>query len=255
MRNRMLGLILAVVPLLVLSPVMLAQTTGQSGAARATPDLSGVWDRAPGGGHGFTVMPEVLPMQPWAAEYYKAAREGASNPLMAGRDDMNPSFNCFPHGIPRILTVSPRPMEIVQTPGRVLMLFEADHWVRHIWTDGRGHPKDLADREPTYMGDSIGRWDGDTLVFDTIGFKDNLWLDGLGHPHTDALHVVERIRRVDHNTLDDELTINDPKAYTKPWTAKQVFKLKPDWIIAEHVVCEEHLLNEHLPRMVRGPRP
>jgi hypothetical protein len=100
----------------------------------------------------------------------------------------------------------------------------------------RGHKKDL---DPTYNGDSVGKWDGDTLVVDTIGFNDVTWIDHVGLPHTDALHVVERIRRVDHDTLVDDFTIEDPKAYTKPFTASQTYHLKPGWEIAEYV-CDNN---------------
>jgi hypothetical protein len=88
------------------------------------------------------------------------------------------------------------------------------------------------------MGDSIGRWEGDTLIVDTIGFNDKTWLDRVGHPHSEALHLVERIRRVDRDTLVDDLTIDDPKAYTKPWTGQTTRTLKPGWNIMEYI-CEE----------------
>ena len=181
-------------------------------------------------------------MQPWAEEKYKAARVG-TKPNEKGRDEMDPSISCWPPGPTRILLV-PFPFEIIQIPGRVLLRFEWDHWTREIWTDGREHPKDL---EPTYMGHSIGKWDGDTLVVDTIGVNDKSLLDSEGHPHTDALHVVERIRRVDHDTLQFDFTFDDPKAYTKPWTGQKVFRLKPGWEIAEHIICEDHLLDRIVP--------
>ena len=98
------------------------------------------------------------------------------------------------------------------------MLFENNHWVRQIWMDGRAHP---TDRAPNWMGHSIGKWDGDTLVVDLVGLNDLTWLDASGRPHSDALHVVERYRRIGHDTLEIELTFDDPKAYTKPWTGKQ----------------------------------
>jgi hypothetical protein len=129
----------------------------------------------------------------------------------------------------------PRPFEIVQIPGRVLVLFEWDHWVRPIWTDGRGHPKDP---DPTWMGHSIGRWDGDTLVVDTVGLNDKTWIDSIGHPHSEDLHVIERYRRTKHDELEVAFTFDDPKAYTKPWTATVVFGLKPDWELSEMVNCE-----------------
>ena len=117
------------------------------------------------------------------------------------------------------------------------MLFEYDHFVRQIFTDGRQHPQDL---NSSWMGDSIGRWDGDMLVVDTVGFNDKTWLDQVGHPHSDALHLVERIRRVNHDAMTIDITIDDPKAYTKPWVAHFIYDLKPDWNIGEEV-CEDNV--------------
>jgi hypothetical protein len=125
----------------------------------------------------------------------------------------------------------------VQTPGRVIMLFEFSHFIRQIFTDGRPHNTALG---PTWMGDAIGHWDGDTLVVDTTGFNDKTWLDRAGHPHSTDLHLVERIRRVDQNTLQDDLTIEDPKAYTKPWGGQITFQLRPKWNIME-MVCEDNV--------------
>jgi hypothetical protein len=133
--------------------------------------------------------------------------------------------------------LQPFPWEIVQARDRVIMIFEYQSLVRQIFTDGRGHPKDL---EPTYMGNAIGKFEGDTLVIDTIGFNDKTWLDPMGLPHSDALHVVERLRRVDHDTLVDDYTIEDPKAYKKIWTTQKTFKLKPDWQIQEYVCTENN---------------
>ena len=92
------------------------------------------------------------------------------------------------------------------------------------------------------MGDSIGHWDGDTLVVDTVGFNDKTWLDRVGHPHSENLHLVERFRRLDHDTLTDEITVEDAKAYTKPWTARRTFQLKPKWQLMEFV-CQDQYLN------------
>jgi hypothetical protein len=117
------------------------------------------------------------------------------------------------------------------------MLFEYDHFVRHIYTDGREHIKDFPG---TYMGDSIGKWEGDTLVVDTTGFNDKTWLDNDGHPHSEDLHIVERMRRVDHDTLTIDTTIEDPKAYTKPWGGHAVYELKPDWSLGE-MICEDNV--------------
>jgi hypothetical protein len=107
--------------------------------------------------------------------------------------------------------------------------------MRQIYMN-RKHRDDLY---PTYAGDAVGKWEGDTLVVDTIGFNDKTWLDSGGLPHSEALHVVERIRRIDHDTLVDDVTIEDPMAYTKPFSAQQVYKLKPAWEIQE-LVCTEN---------------
>jgi hypothetical protein len=135
------------------------------------------------------------------------------------------------------LYLQPFPFEIIQLPGRVIMLFEFSHYVRQIYTDGRKHNTDLG---PTWLGDSIGHWDGDTLVVDTIGFNDKTWLDRAGHPHSTDLHLVERIRRVDPKTMTDDITIEDPKAYTKPWGGQITFQSHPTWNIME-MVCEDNV--------------
>jgi len=119
------------------------------------------------------------------------------------------------------------------------MIFEYQSLVRQIFTDGRGHPKNL---DSTYLGNSVGRYEGDTLVIDTVGFNDKTWLDPRGLPHSDAMHVVERIRRPSHDILQADYTIDDPKAYRKPWTAQKFFQLKPGWQIQEYVCAENNLV-------------
>ena len=115
------------------------------------------------------------------------------------------------------------------------MLFEYDSLRRQIFTDGRAHDTSLG---PSWMGDSIGHWDGDTLIVDTVNFNDKTWIDRVGHPHTDALHLVERIRRINHGHLLDDITIEDSKAYSKPWTVHLDFLLRPKWTLAEQF-CED----------------
>jgi hypothetical protein len=260
MQNQFVISILALVALLASAPILFAQNAKQPESAKApasasTPDFSGVWqaptvgqtsqtDNFPGAkGRGFSFSIEEPPMQPWAAEKFKANHDPAIDPHEHGRIEMDPAMRCFPPG-PTWLLSQPRPFEIVQIPGRVLMIFEWDHWIREIWTDGRGHPKGK-DQDPTWMGHSIGKWDGDTLVVDTIGLNDKTWIDMAGHPHSDALHVVERIHRLNHDVLVDDLTFDDPKAYTRTWTGQQVFRLHPTWQVQEHIACEDHLLHEH----------
>lgn len=194
-------------------------------------DLSGVWS---GKENAVAFSATEPPLQPWAESKFKTVKPAYGPGASPVSND--PLGDCLPPGVPRILLI-PFPMQIVQIPGEVVMLFEYNHFVRHIYTDRPEHPKDL---RPSWMGDSIGKWEGDTLVVDTVGLNDKSWLDQVGHPHSDALHVVERIRRIDHDTLEDDLTIDDAKAYTKPWSGRQVFKLRPGWRLMEYI-CEDHM--------------
>ena len=247
MRNCFLGSILVAVAVLAFSPIILAQ---QSGTAKGQaiprlpdgkPDLSGVWDVPESAdindARKAFVSWEAPSLQPWALEIYKENRRGIERPDSDGRQELDPQFNCFPPGPSRLL--GSHPFEFIQLPGRVLILSEADHWVRRIYMDGRGHP----DGYPiTWMGHSIGKWDGDTLVIDTIDINDKTWIDSLGHPHSDALHLVERIRRVDPDTLQIETSFHDPKAYIKPGKAKLIYQLMPPaYEIMERVRCDDML--------------
>ena len=145
------------------------------------------------------------------------------------------SGHCLPMGYTRQIN-SPFPIEIAQRPDRLVILYEANNTFHIIYTDGRDHPKDL---EPTWFGHSIGKWDGDTLVVDTTGFNEKTMVDTFGHPHSDALHVIERFTRTDAEHIAYEITIEDPKAYTKPWKNIRTFTLRPDWELVEYV-CEEN---------------
>ena len=208
------------------------------------PNLSGVWNLRSTPetrylSYGFTR--EEPPMTEWAQERFKLTKPSFGPRSFADSNDpVNPTtvnaVGCFPPGTPRIY-LQPFPMEIVQTPARVLMIFEFNHFIRQIWTDGRGHNTDLGS---TWFGDSIGHWEGDTLVVDTIGLNDKTWIDRAGHPHSDQLHVVERLRRPEPNTLQIGLTIEDPKAYTKSWGGQLTFQLHPTWNITE-MVCEDNV--------------
>lgn len=169
------------------------------------------------------------PLLAWARDAYKNVKPGYGP--RATPDSEDPILKCQPPGVPRIMLI-PFPMQIVEAPGEVILLFEYDHYVRHIFLNRRSHPKDL---ELTWMGDSIGWWEGNRLVVDTVGLNDKTWLDQVGHPHSDALHVIERIQRTDSETLEDDVTIDDPRAYAKPWSGRQIFKLKPTWHLIEYV--------------------
>ena len=156
---------------------------------------------------------------------YQANREGVEDPLESGADEMDPSIYCLPDGMPRVYLVN-YPLEIVQVPGRMYMLFENTHLVRRIYMDGRKMPEDYP---PSFMGYSTGRWEEDTLVVETVGLDDLSWLDRVGTPHSDALRIVERIRRVDHDTLEIDFLFEDPNAFTKSLEGKRVFQLQSDW--------------------------
>ena len=191
-------------------------------------DFSGVWDP---GSTFFNIG--QLPLQPWADELMKQRRANL------GKDD--PEAQCLPAGVPRI---SPFPQKFVQTPTLVVILDEGNiHSYRQLFLDGRGHPKDM---DPLWMGDSIAKWDGDTLVVDTVGFNDKTWLNGQGAPHSDQLHVIERYRRPDFGHLEVEITLEDPKAFTKPHTFKRGFILLTNWEIHEYVCNEFNIDKDHL---------
>jgi hypothetical protein len=193
-------------------------------------DLTGVWFRPDAGA---TFSKAAAPaMTAWADARFRANRPTVGP--AAALDANDSTVECFPPGFPYILVV-PVPFEIIQTEDRVTQLFEYNHNVRRIYTDGRGHPADLGDTDSAqWMGHSIGRWEGDSLVIDTIGFNDRTWLDRLGHPHSQELRVTEQLRRVTSNTLDYQVTIEDPKAYAAPWSGQMAFALRPDWDILEH---------------------
>ncbi len=180
-------------------------------------------------------------MTPWGETKYRTAKPVFGLAKKPAKDSNDPVYRCFPPGVPRIY-LHRRPMEIIQLSNEVIMMFEYARIVRHIYTDGRPHDKFLD--PPLWMGDSIGKWEGDTLVVDAIGFNDETWLDRIGHPHSDALHVVERIRRVDHGTLEDNITIDDPKAYKKPWTIQNAFDLQQGAEIDWEGVCEDQKLRD-----------
>ena len=205
------------------------------------PDISGIWTHHPDPAARRYASccfadPKVTDslMTPWALARFNENKPGfGPHAVSIGEND--PTIKCEPPGVPRIY-MHLFPIQIIQVPGMVLELFEYDHFVRRIFTDGRGHPKDI---EPTWMGDSIGHWEGDTLVVDTVGLNDKTWIDRDGHPHSDKMHVIERIRRPGPDTLKIGITVVDPVAYTKPVTGEMTFQARPDWHIEEHI-CEDN---------------
>jgi hypothetical protein len=176
---------------------------------------------------------EAVPYQPWAAELFqqRLANEG--------RD--TPTASCKPTGVPALDT-APLPYKIVQSPELVLILYEENTVFRQIFLDGR---EPVEDAEPRWMGYSTGRWDGDALVVETVGFNDQLWLDAMGHPHSEALRLIQRFRRSDVGHLAIETTIDDPGAYTKPITYTVTATLLPDEDLLEYFCTENEKDVEH----------
>jgi hypothetical protein len=208
--------------------------------ADGKPDLSGVWNPNPKYlvNLAADMKPEEVPLQPWSLALYNERKEGKHS-------KEEPDANCQSQGVPKI-DAAPAPYKFVQLPGLVIILYEAFTQFRQVFMDGRGLPKDP---NPTWLGYSVGKWDGDTLVVESAGFNGKAWLDQEGHPLTDALHVTERFRRRDFGHMDLDVTIDDPKAYTKPWSAKENLTLMPDGELLEFV-CQEnekdirHMLNK-----------
>ncbi|HEY2385080.1 MAG TPA: hypothetical protein VGK48_28220 [Terriglobia bacterium] len=203
--------------------------------AEGKPNLSGIW-RVGTNKYLFDITTGIgeAPFQPSAAELYRQRAESL------GKD--RPSERCIPHGIPDGMLVPNSPFKIVQTPGEMVILYEEFNHFRQIFTDGRRFP---ADASPSWFGYSIGRWDGDIFVAETIGFNDKSWFDDPGHPHTEALRVTERFRRPDFGHLDVEITFDDPKAYTKPWSVSIPFNLLPDTELIESI-CENEKDRAHI---------
>ena len=175
-----------------------------------------------------------VPYQPWAAELVKKTR--------AVNRPNDPMSRCLPPGIVR-LEVFPLFRKMAQVPSLLLILNEQNASYRQIFTDGRPLP---VDPNPSWNGYSSGKWEGDPLVVQTTGFRDGLWLDTGGSPLTDAARVMERFRRVNYGTLEIELTIDDPKAYTKPWTIKVTQIIAPDTELLDYICPENEKDTRHL---------
>jgi hypothetical protein len=219
-------------------------------AADGKPDLSGIWApvrrrplnerlegqvNATGPFWDFgSVISGGLPYQPWAA--------ALRNQRAADQSKDNPDVKCMPLGILQMNT-HPFPRRILQTPGYIAILHERDLEYRQIFTDGRPLPQDP---QPSWNGYSTGKWMGDTLVVETIGFRDGLWADYDGSPITTAAKITERFRRINFGSLEIEMTVDDPKAYTKPWTAKIELTLQLDSDLLEYVCLEGERDSAHM---------
>ncbi len=175
-----------------------------------------------------------LPYQPWAAELVKSRKE------QNGKDDI--ISRCLPTGVPRMHAM-PLLRKVVQTPGLMLILNEQNASYRQIFTDDRPLP---VDPQPTWNGYSSARWDGDTLVVQSNGFRDGIWLDRSGSPMTDAARITERFRRVSYGKLEVEVTVDDSKAYTRPWTVKLNHLIALDTDLLDYVCLENEKDVPHL---------
>lgn len=276
----MRGFSVAAVLAIALCPISMSGQTATRGAAtpkppaksavsRASdgkPDLTGVWQGGstqPGGweeanggiGVGGTgrnpSAPVVLssndrpagreaaPYQPWAAQKVLEAFN------RRGIDD--PTGHCLPAGVPRTVMLGLFPQQIIQTPKQVVILYEYMSVFRVIPLNAK-HPGDLI---PSYMGNSAGHWEGDTLVVDVIGFNDKTWLAGTGTFHTDALHITERYTRVNGERINYEVTIEDPNVLTKPWTLQSSLMLREGTRLQEYVCAENNIDPDRYEKLLR----
>jgi hypothetical protein len=197
------------------------------------PDFSGIWEVPT---HKYLEnLPDgiEISMLPSAEKLYKERQDNE------GKD--RPSGRCLPHSVTDF-DAHFTPKKVIQTPGVLLLLFESYHSFRQIFTDGRPLP---ADPEPAWFGYSVGKWEGDTLVVNTVGITEKTWLDDAGHPHSDSMHLMERFRRRDFGHMEVQVTIDDPKAYAKPWSATIPWNLLPDTDLLDWV-CENEKDYQHL---------
>jgi hypothetical protein len=208
--------------------------------AAGKPDLSGIWKPVDGSHFNdlaVDLKPAEPPYQPWAKALADQRQEGVHK--------ADPLAQCMPPGVPRVETHGGHPFKIIQMARELIILYETstNDVFREVFTDGRALPKDP---QPSWKGYSVGKWERDTMVVDTIGFNDRGWLDtAMGHPQTEALHVTERFRRLNVGKLEIGVTIDDPKAYTKPWNAKINLALIPDTELME-TACENSRGVEHM---------
>lgn len=222
--------------------------------ADGRPDLSGIWIAT--GALALLEGPDALRAAreaDAAAGYeqpenepppYKPEAEARRQRFLDRQGIDDPMARCLLTGVPRI-NFRPLPFEIVQLPERIIMLYEIHHAFRIIPTDGRPHPDYI---EPTYLGEPVGHWEGDTLIVEVIGFNDKTWLAGTGTWHSEELRVTERYRRISKDTLAYEVVMDDPVVFTKPWRMYETFRLRPDERLREYECIES---NEDIVRFER----
>jgi hypothetical protein len=246
------ALMVALIPATVFAQARTPVPRGSDGK----PDLTGVWQggstvrgswddaNAGFGVGGSGKNPDAPPVV--GSNERPAGREGAPYQEWAAKKVLesfnkraidDPTSRCLPPGVPRSVMLGLFPQKIVQTPKEIVVLYEYMHTFRMIPLNAK-HPDDLI---PSYMGDSVGRWEGDTLVVDVIGFNDKTWLAGTGTFHSEALHITERYTRVDRDQINYEVTMDDPKVFTKPWTLTSTLMLREGTRVQEYVCAENNL--------------
>ncbi len=202
-------------------------------------DLQGIWmpdDNRYIRDLALDIGDEDVPYLPWAERLFDARKDGS-------RSGEDPDAHCLPQGVPKIDFVS-YPWKLIETPNSIVIIYETFTFWRQIFTDGRELGPNA---KPTWMGYSTGKWEGDSFVVETTGFNGKIWLDQLGRPTTDRLHVTERFKRTSYGHMTIEVTIDDPGAYTAPWSASQEVHLRPGWEPLEFICAENNRDVENLP--------
>ena len=222
------------------APLIAAALLALGGAAHAATapgnlGFNGVWERV----GAITFDPNLPPGQvdepPYNAEY-AAKWKVIKDAERAGHPFADPTAGCLFSGMPRFMNMA-LPMEVAVISGEVFIMAEWNSEVRHIYTDGRAHP---ADPDPSFNGHSVGHWDKSQLLVDTIAINDKSRFAAAGSPHSDAIHVSERLWLAGPDQLKDEITVQDPKAFTKPWTVTKTYRRQPAWEIQEYVCAENN---------------
>ena len=221
-----------------LRPAAAAEAASRAAQTNKAPvDFTGIWVRQ----GSFLFDPTTRdPMQlkpPYKPDWMKSFDDYRKSVVETGVSKLDPTAGCLPPGMPRMMSVV-YPMEILMTPGQVTIITEWMGQIRRVYTDGRKHPEDP---DVTYVGHSIGHWEKGVLVIDTIAMNANTLLDQSGMRHSADIHVIERMRMIDHDTLQNELTLEDPVAFTHPWTVTRTFKrAKPGEEMREYVCMENN---------------
>ena len=223
-----IGMALGAVAFAAMQVPAAAATHPEGRAGGGDHQIAGLWENL----SGTQFNAEDPPLKGVFLKAYRDHQEAQSKSL-TGVDDR--LATCLPSGAPRVM-FAPFPIEILETRGQVTIIQESMSQTRRIFTDGRPHPAGL---EPSWNGHSIGKWEGDTLVIDTVGVREDVVLDSRDVPHSGAMHMVERIRRSAPDTLEYAYTIDDPKAYTRPFSGKKTYRYRPDWEVMDWI-CENN---------------